>query len=56
MKRVIKFRGKPMNKMGNIWDCEWYYGYLAPQSAANRSGRFAICAGRVESWDDFLLY
>lgn len=50
--RQIKFRGKPINKDGSIWDCEWYYGYLAP----GRYGRFAICAGRVESWDDFLQY
>lgn len=50
--RQIKFRGKPMNRLGNMWDSEWYYGYLAP----SKYGRFAICAGRIESWDDFLLY
>lgn len=50
--RQIKFRGKPLVKHGNVWDSDWYYGYLAP----GHYGRFAICAGRVESWDDFLLY
>ena len=50
--RQIKFRGKPINKNGSIWDCEWYYGYLAPGC----NSRFAISAGNIESWNDFLLY
>lgn len=41
-----------MYKQDNMWDCDWYFGYLAP----GKYGRFAISAGRVESWENFLLY
>ena len=52
MLRTIKFRGKPINKVGNIWDAKWFVGLLQPAVY----NRYAICFDYIKSWDDFLLY
>ncbi len=54
--RKIKFRGKPMNKRGDCWDSDWFFGYLFPADLSNRANRFAVCASSIGSWSDFLLY